>query len=67
MIKELRKLDKTDRAKSNYIRGLQARGRIKQYFSSKGYVGYDTDELANYKSTAKRGRPAKIREYKGEK
>lgn len=67
MIKELRKLDKTDRAKSNYIRGLQARGRIKQIISLKGYVCYDTEELAKFKASAKRGRPPKIREYKGEK
>ena len=66
MIKELRKLDKTDRAKSNYIRGLQARGRIKQIINKQGYVCYDTEELAKYKASAKWGRPPKIREYKGE-
>lgn len=60
MIKELRELDKVDRAKSNYIRCLQNKFKIKQIINENGYVCYDTEELAKYQSSARRGRPPKI-------
>lgn len=63
MIKELRKLRAkggTSRSKANYISSLQSRGRIKVYINAKGYICYDTEELAKYKKTAHRGRPCKV-------
>ena len=64
MIRELRKLAKSDRAKANYIRALQNRGVIKKMTNEKGYLCYDTEELRNYQTTVRWGRPAKIK--KGE-
>jgi hypothetical protein len=59
MIKELRKLNKVNHAKANYVRVLQNRGAIKKYESEKGYAAYDTDELKEYYSKIKLGRPLK--------
>lgn len=66
MIKELRKLDKIDRAKSNYIRFLQNSGRISKLISENGYLCYDTIELAEYYKTARVGRPVTIKTNKSE-
>lgn len=60
MIKELRMLDKENRPKSNYIRCLQNKGKIKQIINDKGYVCFDEDELEKYYSNVKIGRPPKI-------
>ena len=60
MIKELRMLDKENRPKSNYIRCLQNKGKIKQIINEKGYVCYDEDELEKYYSNVKMGRPPKL-------
>lgn len=67
MIKELRKLEKTNRAKAVYIRSLQAKGAIKKIPSPLGYMCYDTEEYTKYKATIKHGRPCKFdNEEKGE-
>lgn len=60
MLKELRKLNKTDHAKANYIRFLQSQGKISKYLSDKGYLCYDTVELADYYKKARVGRPVKF-------
>lgn len=59
MQKELRKLDKQNRNKSNYIRVLQNRGKINKYINEKGYICYDPCEFRAYKKNAKVGRPIK--------
>lgn len=59
MLKELRKLDVTNRAKSNYIRALQVRGKLKRYITPQGYLAYETEEFKQYKATARKGRPLK--------
>ena len=59
MIKEIRKLAKTNRAKANYIRQLQNRGRLSKKINDKGYLCYDTEELKNYTQNVKWGRPVK--------
>jgi len=69
MIKELRKMRAKggkERAKANYISGLQYKGVIGTYYSKSGYLGYDTEELAKYKATVKKGRPSRL-DIKGEK
>ena len=58
MIKEIRKLPMS---KGKYIRALQYKGKIKVYFNSKGYVCYDTQELKEFQSNNKKGRPPKIK------
>lgn len=60
MIKELRKLDKTNHTKANRVRNLQARGCISKILNEKGYCCYDTEELKKYEATSKIGRPVKI-------
>ena len=68
MIKELRKMRAKggkEKAKANYISYLQFKGRIKTILTEKGYVAYDTEELAIYKKSTKRGRPSRL-ENKGE-
>ena len=63
MIKELRKMRAKggiERQKANYIAVLQNRGKMKKYFTDKGYIAYDTDEFKNYKATVKLGRPVKM-------
>lgn len=64
MLKEVRKLEK--RAKQNYIRLLQHRGKIKTHINAKGYVCYDPEELKTFQKTSKRGRPPKNVNKKGE-
>ena len=59
MLKEIRKLAKTNRPKANYIRALQNRGLIKRLVSEKGYVAYDPDELKEYQANVHWGRPLK--------
>lgn len=59
MIKELRKLDKTDPFKARRVRNLQHRKHISKILNAKGYVCYDTEELKKFNASAKRGRPAK--------
>lgn len=61
MMKELRKLARTDRAKANYIRALQNRGVLKKHINEKGYVCYDPEELKRHKMTIRWGRPVKIK------
>ena len=48
-------------SKGKYIRALQYKGKIKVYFNSKGYVCYDTQELKEFQSNNKKGRPPKIK------
>ena len=60
MLKELRILAKTNRAKANHIRALQNRGVIKKHLNEKGYLCYDTEELKKREATIKWGRPPKI-------
>ena len=62
MIRELRKLAKTNRAKANYIRALQNRGVLPKHTNELGYACYDTEELKHYKKTVKWGRPMKLKE-----
>lgn len=57
-MKEIRRIE--SRAKANYIRLLQHRGKIKTYLSPKGYVAYDPEELKTFQKNNKRGRPPKI-------
>lgn len=64
MIRELRKLAKTNRAKANYIRALQNRGVLEKIVNENGYACYDTEELKHRQKTVKWGRPVKIK--KGE-
>lgn len=61
MIKELRKLNKTNHAKAVYIRNIQNRGVIKKIINEKGYVCYDTEEYKNHKQNTRWGRPPKIK------
>lgn len=60
MIKELRMLDKENRAKSCYIRTLQHNGKIKKIVNEKGYLCYDEEELERYYSNVKIGRPPRL-------
>lgn len=48
-----------NRAKANYIRGLQYRERIKTYVNAQGYVCYDPEELEAFQKNNKKGRPLK--------
>ena len=48
-----------DRPLRVYIYYLVSRGKIKKYADEKGYMCYNTDELANYKENVKIGRPIK--------
>lgn len=64
MIRELRKLAKTNRAKANHIRNLQNRGVLTKIVNEDGYACYDTEELKHRQKTVKWGRPVKIK--KGE-
>ena len=57
MLREIRKI--TPRARANYLRRLQKKGKIGKYINSKGYVCYNSEELSAYRKTAKKGRPAK--------
>lgn len=62
MIRELRKLRAKggrERAVANYISQLQHRGLLTKQLSAKGYAAYDTEELKEYRKTARRGRPCK--------
>lgn len=58
MIVRLAELAKKDRAKANYIRQLQVRGKIKKIIKDK-YVCYDTEEHKEYTKNVKIGRPIK--------
>lgn len=60
MIREIRRLDKVDHSKANYVRMLQTRGILKRVLSDNGYMAYDTEELKHYQKTARRGRPVKM-------
>lgn len=60
MIKEIRKLAKTNRGKANYIRALQNRGDLKKIVNENGYACYDTEEFKHRQKTVKWGRPVKI-------
>jgi len=51
-----------DKALANYIATLQYRGILKKYVNEKGYLCYDSKEFADYKKTAKIGRPIIIKE-----
>lgn len=59
MLKELRELRITDRAKMQHIFNLQSKGLLKSYVNDKGYKCYDTDELKNLK-LKRVGRPCKV-------
>lgn len=59
MIKELRKLARTDRGKANHIRNLQARGILTKIVNANGYACYETEELKQRERTVKWGRPIK--------
>ena len=59
MLKEIRRIK--EKSKANYIRDLQYKKKIQTYLSDKGYVCYDTEELALWKKTCKKGRPTKNR------
>ena len=59
VIKEVRKLEKTDYKKSRYIRTLLGRKRIKSYIKN-GFMAYDTAEYNEYRKKARVGRPIKI-------
>lgn len=61
MLKEVRKIYKTDVSKSKYIRYLMHTGRINAYVNEKGYACYDTEELKKYYNSVKLGRPIKIK------
>lgn len=58
MLKEIRRIE--NRSRSNYIRLLQHRGKIKTHINSNGYVCYDTEEFKTMQKNTKRGRPPKI-------
>lgn len=59
MIREIRKIK--IKAKRNYIRQLQWRGKLPVHINDAGYICYDPEELKAYSKTAKRGRPLKIK------
>jgi len=61
MIKEIRKIAKTNMSKAKYIRSLIDRNLIARHISERGYVCYDTEEYKNYRKTARIGRPIKIK------
>jgi hypothetical protein len=60
-IKEVRKLAKTNKKKADYVRLLLQRNKIKLIVSDNGFVSYDTEELKQYRKSARRGRPIKAR------
>lgn len=59
MLKEIRKVK--SKAKANYIRQLQWRGKLSIYIDEAGYVCYEPEELKDYFKKVKRGRPLKIK------
>ena len=65
MLKELRKMRAKggkDKAKASYISNLMNKGKLHAHFTEKGYLAYDTEELAAYKATVHLGRPSKLGE-----
>jgi len=63
MIKELRKLRAKggrEKAIANYIASLQHRGKLTAILSPKGYIAYDTEEYAQLRKNARKGRPITI-------
>lgn len=60
MLKELRELHKENAALEKYIRMIQNKGILPKHVSENGYAAYDTDEYAQHKKTARRGRPVKL-------
>ena len=59
VIKEVRKLEKSNYKKARYIRTLLDRKRIKSYVKN-GFMAYDTEEYNEYRKNARVGRPIKI-------
>ena len=57
MIKEVREEKKS---KSHYIYALMNRKVLKKIVNERGYLCYDTEELAIFQSKNKVGRPVKM-------
>lgn len=59
MIKQIKKLRKTNKPKAMYLYNLMSRGLLTKIVDEKGYLCYDTEEYAKYRKNARIGRPIK--------